>query len=143
MKWWLVFPVIFLVLLQTTVVSFNFLLIFLILLALVGWQSEALTSAFLGGLMMDFSGGTGLGLSSLGYLTAVGIIVIYSRRFEVANLWFWLTIFPLSDFLFRLIRSELWHGQEGVMMAGVAVITYLLVSKLGMREEEEGIKLKI
>lgn len=143
MKWWLLIPVVLLVLLQTTVTGFNWLLVLLLALVLSGQEKEALVFAFLGGVLLDLSGGTTLGLSSLGYLISLALILAYSRKFQLKNGLFWLVIFLAGSFLFKAVRSEIWHWQEGLLTGGLGLFIFFLLERLGVLGEEEGIKLKI
>jgi len=100
--------------------------------------------AFLGGLLLDLSGGTTLGLSSLGYLLCLAIILIYSRRFQVKNIFFWLVLFFLSSLIFDLVHAKGWRLQDGLLLAALSLPIFLLLNKWGiLGEGEEEIKLKI
>ncbi len=144
MKWWLIFPVILLVLLQTTVISFNFLLIFLLLvILLLGWGSDALWLAFLGGLALDLSAGTRLGLSSIAYLLSIGIVLLYGRKFQTKNVFFWMFLFVLCDGFFRLVTGIRWQPKDGLLMLGIALTLFLILDRLGtLIENDESIRLR-
>jgi len=142
-KWWLIFLVLFLGFLQTTITSFDSLLVLLLLLSLLGQEKEALVFAFLGGLWLDLSAGTPLGLSSLAYLASVALVLAYSRKFQLKNLFFWLVIFSLGGFLTTMIKGENWQWQESLLLAAIGAVMFLLLAKLGILGEEEGIKLKV
>ncbi len=145
MKWWLVFPVFLLVLLQTTIIDFNFLLIFVLLLNFTGLEMEGLVFAFAGGILLDLFTGNRLGLSSLALLAAAFLIIFYKKRFHAGNLFFWLLFFFLGSLSFRLLKGQGWRLKEGLIMAFLSLPLFWFVSRLGLFEEreQEGGKLRI
>jgi cell shape-determining protein MreD len=145
MKWWLLIPAIFFTLIQTTITSFNFLLVMILILALLGTEREAIVFAFLGGLLLDLSAGRWLGISSLVFLIPVGIVIFYSRRFHIQNLLFWLVIYPISIVIYELVFSRRFDYQNSLIFLGLGLAFYRIFNRLGLMEEkeEEGIRLRI
>lgn len=144
MKWWLVFPTLFLAFAQTTIVNFNFLLAFVLILGLTGEEKEGFLFAFASGVFLDLLAGTALGLSSLAFLLSVFVAVIYKRKFQTKNLLFWVAIFVIGSLIFSLVKGQIWHVKDGFLMVAFALPTFFVLERLGfLGEEEEGIRLKV
>ena len=143
MKYWLIIPVVLLVLLQTAVIDFNLLLVLLLSLALLGKEKEALVFGFLGGVLLDLSTGTRLGVSSLGYLLPVMIAILFARKFQTLNVIFWIVLFFGSSLFFSVLQGEIWHFKDGLFTALLGLPVYWLASRMEIIDEDEGIRLRI
>lgn len=143
MKWWLVFPLIFLAFIQTTIWNFNFLWLFTLVLALIAWEKEALILAFLGGILFDLLSLETLGISSLNLLAGVFLVILYQRKFATKNLIFWFVFFFLGDTIFKLIKGEGWQLKEIGISFLFVLLSFFVLSKFGIVQEEEEIRLKV
>lgn len=144
MKWWLIFPIFILALVQTTIIGFNFLLVFVLVISLAGGEKESFLSAFISGLFLDLLAGSPLGLSSLAFLSLTFLAFAYKRKFQAKNLFFWIVIFLVGNFFFKMVNGQIWHWKEGLLMTALALVIYFVLDKVGvLGEEEEGIKLRI
>ena len=143
MKYWLIIPVVILVLLQTAVIDFNLLLVFLLSLALLAKEKEALAFGFLGGVLLDLSAGTRLGVSSLGYLLPVMAVILFARKFQTLNVIFWIVLFFGSSLFFCVLQGETWYFKDGLLTVVLGLPVYFLASRMEIFDEDEGIRLRI
>ena len=143
MKWWLLLPIIFLAFVQTTIYNFNFLWLFILVLALVGQEQEALAFAFVSGILVDLLSLGTLGLSSLIFVCGVFLVVLYQRKFTSKNLLFWLVFFFIGNTIFKIVKGENWQLKEVILSALFVLGAFFILSKFGIVQEEEDIKLKI
>ena len=116
-----------------------------LLLALLGLEQESIVFAFLGGVLLDLSSGTSLGFSSVGYLLPVGIVLLYSRKFQVKSLFFWAILFFTSILVFKLVKGEIWRIKDSLIMLAIGLVVYFILNRwqLLADKEEGGIRLKI
>lgn len=113
---------------------------------MAGQEIESLVFAFLAGLLLDLLLGSRLGLSSLSFLPAPMVVILYKKRFSSDNVLFWLVIFLLSNFLTGLVAGKTWHWQDGLVTIILVLPTYFILSRfdfLGLGQDDEGIKLKV
>ena len=143
MKWWLIFPLFVLVLVQSTITSFNLLLVFILVLSLCGLTTEAVISGFMAGLLLDILTGGILGRSSLGLLSAVFISLIYQQKFQAKNPLYWLVLFILGSAIFNLITGGGWQWVNLIIFSLSSLPLYWLFSFFGKYGEEEGIHLRV
>ncbi len=144
MKWLILIPIFIFAILQTTAVSFNFILILLLLAALIGLEAESILGAFVAGIILDISGGTLLGLSSIAYFVCLFPVFIYQRRFRSQNPLYWVILFIASAIIFNLITGRGFYlGQVGIF-ALAGIVFYLLLARFEMVSEmDDGIRLKV
>lgn len=143
MKWWLFFPILVFAFIQTTVYNFNFLLLVVLILALIGSEWEGLLFAFVGGVLLDLLAGTWLGVSSLALLMPVFLALVYKRKFQAKNFIYWIVLFFICSLIFRLVRNEGWRLTEAFLMSLLSLPSFFISRRLEILGEEEGIKLKI
>lgn len=103
-----------LVLLQSTVLNLNLLLLFVI------WQGRYYW-AFAAGLLLDLLSGQRLGLSGLLYLFIVLLFRLYSRKFEPRAPFLAVFVF-LSSFIFAKIENQFWHWSDGLLLSLLILI---------------------
>lgn len=101
-------------LLQSTVLSINLLLIFVLWRGRYHW-------AFLAGLVFDLMAGNRLGLSSLLFLFILLLFRLYSRKFEPQP-FFLATFVFLASFLFAKIEGQTWTLAQGLVLGLVIVL---------------------
>lgn len=143
MKWWLVLPIIFLAFIQTTVYNFNFLWLFILVLALVGQEKEALVFAFIAGVLFDLLSLNTLGITSLVLVFCVFLVILYQRKFTSKNLLFWLFFFFIGNTFFKLTKGEGWQLGEILVSTLFVLLSFFILSRFGIVHQEEEIKLKI
>ena len=110
MKNWLsLFIVLLLSLFQSTVLSINFLLIFVLWKGSYPW-------AFWTGLVLDLMAGNRLGLSSFLFLLLLFLFRLYSRKYEPRP-FFLITFIFLASFIFAKIEAESWSFWQGIVLS--------------------------
>ena len=97
-----------LVLLQSTVLKTNLLLLFVIFQASYAW-------AFWAGLILDLFSHQPLGLSSLLFLMIVHLFKLYSRKYE-PRFGFLLPFVFLTGWVFAKVEKQSWSLGQGLLL---------------------------
>lgn len=142
-KWWFLIPALALALVQTTIIDFNFLLVLVLVLALANLEAESVLVGFAGGLLTDISAGTNLGVGSLVCLGCVLIVFVYKNRFQKGNFFYWLGLFFAANTIADIAIKGNFDLRLSALTAGVGLVLYFFISKLGVFDTQEGIKLRV
>ncbi len=134
-------PIFLLALIQGAFLPLN-----LVLLLVLGWAvvrpgKEALSVAFVSGIFLDLAKGTPLGFSSLLFLTAVALVVIYSRRFDPTHPVFLAVFVFLAAAIIDLVAHRPWLG-EAIVLAILSLLLRPLLAYYRRDFDRETIKLK-
>lgn len=123
MKYFLLFLTIVLAtFLQAVVVNFNFLLILVLFCAITLSPAIALAVAFISGVVLDLILGGTLGLSSLGFVLPIFLLLLYRQRFSFQN-HFIVGIFAAIAYLtFALLTHRVLNLLEGAILVILVVI---------------------
>lgn len=131
-------PVFFLVLLQGAFLKLNLVLLLVLTWAAFRPPREVLLVAFASGLLLDLAKGSPLGLSSLVFLIASYILLLYRRRFDSFHPAFLpVTVFLTANLYYLIFnRQILWF--ESLILSLLALgIRYLLVFFIGQIDKSQ------
>lgn len=127
MKYLLTFGVIiFLGFLQTTLISFNFLLTFVLATFLFWSLPWAFFWAFFSGLIFDIFWGGRLGLGALGFFAGLFLLIAFRQRFSLEHPLPCFGVFFLAYLLFSLLTGRPVVLLEGVVLAALVAAFYFL-----------------
>ncbi len=132
----------FLVLLQGAFLKLNLVLLLVLAWAAFRPPREVLLVSFASGLLLDLAKGTPLGLSSLVFLVAAYLVLLYRRRFDPFHPAFLPLFTFLASTLDGLIFNRSWLWLNSLILSLLAFGTrYLLVFFIG-RVDRGQIKLQ-
>lgn len=135
-------PIFILALLQGAFLKLN-----LVLLLVLSWASfrppkEVILISFFAGLLLDLAKGMPLGLSSLMFLAAGYLLLLYRRKFDSFHPAFLPIFVFLVSSVYSLLFNHHWNWLESFTLAFFALgLRYLLVFFVG-RADKEQIKLR-
>ena len=108
---------VFLVIIQTSFFSLNFLILLLFLLGLKIEETSGLIIAFLFGLAIDTVGKSYLGTSSFFFLVSEAFVLLYRRKFSFDNPLVLMIAFPIFYFMTMFFTGRTYHFWEFVLFA--------------------------
>ncbi len=118
--------VFFLALISGSFLSFPVVLPFLLSLSLHVPAGVGLPLAFGSGLLMSFFSGTLIGRESLGFLIAMGILYLYSRRFSRHHVLYTVGFSALGSVLYTILVGKQ-VSAAGIFIDVVLVFVYIPV----------------
>lgn len=144
MKTFLIFLlIIFLVLIQRSLIPFNLLLLLIISTAAYDSVRKALKVAFLTGILLDLNIGKTLGSSSFLFCLITLIFFLYTRRFSSRHPVF-IGIFTLLSVGFTdRFQSGQFSWDKAVVLALISLGLRLMIGSRAGFESDEGIRLKV
>jgi hypothetical protein len=117
-----------------------------LVMALSGLGNQAMLLGFIGGLLIDLSGQTQLGISAISILVPVYIATLYQRKFSSGNILFWIVIFPISIYVVDVVKGRFNYWQDILIVILLILPTFFILNRLnllGLGQDDEGIKLKV
>lgn len=132
-----------LALFQGAFLSLNLVLLSVLTWAVIRPSKESLLIAFLGGLFLDLTKGTPLGLSGLVFLVAVILVILYRRKFDPLHPVFLPLVVFLSALGYSLVVNRFFDWFEGLILAILALFARLVVRQMATGFDRQGIRLKV
>lgn len=141
MKYLVSFVLIFLFgILQSTLIPINLLLVLVILFAVNMNFREGVALAFLAGITKDFMTGAVFGLSSIFFLFAVFLLILYNRKYKLSNLTYLLpftvAVLVVSDLVFRIPLNLINILGSVIFFTVVSPLIKFLVLRFSGHEKE-------
>ena len=135
-------PILLLAFCQGVFLKLNLLLLLVLTWAVIRPMKETFVVAFLAGLFLDLAKGTPLGFSSLLFLLAVFLVVLYARRFDPAHPAFLFVFVFFASLSFNLILEKPWLI-EGLILSILSLFTRPFLRYYRPDFDRHGIRLKI
>lgn len=144
MRYFLIFLLILgMALFQTTVWSFNFLLLAVLIFSLAFEEKVSFTLAFLSGFLLDLLGGGVLGFSSLSFVLVSFLLITYRRRFSFQNPFSCFVFALLSYLLFSVVTRSQFSLWEGLFLSIFLVLFRLLLPFLFQNQNPNQLKVTV
>jgi len=125
-------PIFLLALFQGAFLKLNLVLLLVLTWATFRPPKEVILVAFSSGLLLDLAKGMPLGLSSLIFLVASYLLLLYRRRFDSLHPVFLPIFVFLASTFYSLIFNRHWLWLESLILALLALgVRYLLVFFIG------------
>ena len=135
-------PILVLALFQGAFLPLNLVLLVVLVWAIVRPVQEVLMVAFLGGLFLDLTKGSSLGLNSLLLMSAGYLLTLYSRRFDPSHPVFLSVFVLIVSIIINLILGRPWLVSS-LVLAGLSLLVRPLVKYYSGDLSRGEIKLKI
>ena len=135
-------PVLFLALLQGSILPLNLVLLLVLTQAVLKPGQQSFFLAFWSGLLLDLAQGTPLGFSSLIFLLAVLILFFYSKKFEVFHAPFLAVFVFLTSLIYNRLIIGYFNWQRSLILAFLIFLFIFFWQKFILKTFERKVRLR-
>lgn len=134
---------VFLSLLQSTLFSFNLVLLMVISYGVLRSPRTGFFWAVLAGVVLDLVVGKTLGFSSLAFLLIIFLLNLYKTKFQAANFVYLLPFTFLSSGVYNFIRSEPFSPVSMILTALLLFLIWPVMNFWIVEKEKDSLQLPL